>query len=1206
MKKLKLFFAACALLLGVSNASAKTDVTSTYLTNAGLISLEGWTIDKGFGGNGYTDWKTDGDVPVIEFYHTWSAKAGDPIGTTKTFNFSQVANLPAGYYRLAVNAFYREGNGNGTNTKAYIYAGEQQQYVYGLSAAGVGGYSGANDLYKAANAFSKGDFSNEFDFQVTEAGEVEIGFHGYIDTYCSWCILGPVTLWEYTVEDYYADYDEKYEIAEGLLTNPMNVDVKSALQEAMVDKATLTTVDEAKAAINKLGTAITDAQSSVNAYASANVEAYLTKMKGVLDNTNVYTTDAYNKWYANVQSNFENGLYTDGEVATLTESGAYSTGWHASNRIDDVLLSTWSIDGVPCGDYTLPLYINTWSTEGNTDGSEFFTPFFEYWTGDAKSLDAKDLVSTITGLKANETYSFTIRARVRQTDGKTKIANGITMQVGSGDAVDISAGAIFGTGPFFIGNFSAVGQTDADGKLTTTITVAENSNISWLSFYNCKYTEGEDLSAYIADYEFALNNVNTALTTDVAYESMQGDLKAAATTYANVDESNKAALIAAKEALETALADYNAIVSPLKGNNIDGWETTSNNGKFEVNTWSSEGNTDGSGMTTPFTQNWIGKGTSLTDATMKYTVEGLTPGYYKVTALIRSLNEAGGATPKGSFIFANDNIERAYNGTACTNGVYDNPIVYGLVGDDGKLTFGVKIIKANVNWVSWKNFVYEYVGTELTSAIANNQTEEARTFEYNTSAQTAENEAVSALSVLSDDNYVAAGVAIENAYKAVDRDFTALQAAIDAKESAVLGFEAGEYAPYNLSAPLAAAKAIDQNSEASTQEEINTATTNLNNVSANADEVNAIYDGSFAYEYSHEGNVKPIGWIGGTGHDNATDVRYMWNAEANPGLNATTNHTALFTKYDAYYGKTEGYTMPLKSNTVYKLTFKYGTWGTSDDQTKGDAYLQMEDGNGNAVTVYPSSLALTKEQRGANADAAKWYDFTGYFTTEAAGNYVLDLLKTTTNQQNQYVYGDFELVKAPATVSVDVTDAGYATYVNSDYALNFTNSDIKAYKVKVNEKGVATMTKVDKVPAGTPVLLYKEDGATENIPVIASADAVSENDLVAGTGAAVATEDGGGYTNMILNNVGGNVGFYFAAGQTVATNRAYLHILTTLAPDAENGARMVMRFAGEITGINEAAASAEAALKDGKYVEAGKVVIYRNGKKFNATGAQMK
>ena len=160
------------------------------------------------------------------------------------------------------------------------------------------------------------------------------------------------------------------------------------------------------------------------------------------------------------------------------------------------------------------------------------------------------------------------------------------------------------------------------------------------------------------------------------------------------------------------------------------------------------------------------------------------------------------------------------------------------------------------------------------------------------------------------------------------------------------------------------------------------------------------------------------------------------------------------------------------------------------------------------------------------------------------------------------------------SVPVTVSDAGFATYVNSDYDLNFSTTDIKAYKVKVSTKGVATLNEVANVPAGTPVLLYKAGGATEDIPVIASAAAIEEgtNDLVAGTATTatdgVATIDGL-YTNMILNNVDNKIGFYYANGKTVAENRAYLHILTELAPDKKgDGARMTMVFADEETGIN--------------------------------------
>ncbi len=264
----------CALMMGAT-AYAQEDVTDTYLKNADLKSLEGWDYGDPFGDGvfNYTDWKTDGDVPVIEFYHSWSANAGAEIGSTKNFHFTQKVTLPAGNYRLKVNGFYREGNGNGTNTKAYIFAGEKQQFMVGLSSSGVASYSGSNDLYKAANAFSKGDFSNEFDFDVEADAEIEIGFRGYIDTYCSWCILGPVKLLKYSLEDYLNDYNAKADEAKALYNEPMNKDVLAELKAAVVDPKSFKLIKEVTAAIQTLEEKIAAAKQSIADY-KATKEAF--------------------------------------------------------------------------------------------------------------------------------------------------------------------------------------------------------------------------------------------------------------------------------------------------------------------------------------------------------------------------------------------------------------------------------------------------------------------------------------------------------------------------------------------------------------------------------------------------------------------------------------------------------------------------------------------------------------------------------------------------------------------------------------------------------------------------------------------------------------------------------------------------------------------------------------------------------------------
>lgn len=147
------------------------------------------------------------------------------------------------------------------------------------------------------------------------------------------------------------------------------------------------------------------------------------------------------------------------------------------------------------------------------------------------------------------------------------------------------------------------------------------------------------------------------------------------------------------------------------------------------------------------------------------------------------------------------------------------------------------------------------------------------------------------------------------------------------------------------------------------------------------------------------------------------------------------------------------------------------------------------------------------------------------------------------NGQNYFskkaIKGTSEITKVAEAVKV--TSAGYATYV-SDSKLDFTDKGIKAYIAKADGTTGVTFEQVKKVPANTGVLLYKDGGTTEEIPVLSGdADDVTGNVFKQGTGAAVASEDGNLH-NYILNNVGGVVGFYKAAGKTVATNRAYIQI----------------------------------------------------------------
>ena len=770
-KLLKSLLVAGMLAVGIG-VQAKVDVTDTYVMNADL-SVDPATADNGWTllNNWRQDWKAAEDethVNVVEFYAGWGSLEKTAYAMTQTIS------LPAGYYRLAVNAFYREGNdGNGTNQdKAYIFAGEKKQNVYALanfySICSEKGYQGSSDLWKASNAFYKGDFSNEFDFKMETDGDIEIGFQGKFDQMRSWVILGPVKLYEYTAADYQSDFDEKKGEAEALYGEKMNATVLSELKEA-ANATGFVTVDDVTSAIQTLNEKIAAAKNSIeiykeikqtientiavidpsldltemwNAYNNgtlesadelypmfqeleiaalgtadntdytkviinpsfewgntfgwtveasndtgakpnsndtytvynadgdylfniwsignaisqtieglpngtyklqaliatdtgqkvqingnnesiqidaseegkstgvdgelefkvlnnkatigvegvnkywykvdnfrltlvkalnveellaelvsdyekalaaakavdgkmeaeaksgldaaiatygdvdktdadalsdaidalqkatktatesvevyANAEEKLTKMKELIESTNVYTEEAYNEYYGQWYQKYDEGTLTKTEAAALQDPFVV-TGWHASITCDNFLLSAWNTNP----DFKeAAYYINTWSREGESDGTDFLVPFFEYF---GSPLNEKTLTATMTGLVAGK-YTVSAWVRVAPSDNTAESAKGVTLQVNDGEAIDVCTGNMIdsGTERFFLNEFAALGNVSEDGELKIKFNVAADNNIHWLSFKNVKYVPGDATG---------INDVNTVSNT---------------------------------------------------------------------------------------------------------------------------------------------------------------------------------------------------------------------------------------------------------------------------------------------------------------------------------------------------------------------------------------------------------------------------------------------------------------------------------------------------------------------------------------------------------------------------------------------------------------------------------------------------------------------------------------------------------------------
>ncbi len=226
--------------------------------------------------------------------------------------------------------------------------------------------------------------------------------------------------------------------------------------------------------------------------------------------------------------------------------------------------------------------------------------------------------------------------------------------------------------------------------------------------------------------------------------------------------------------------------------------------------------------------------------------------------------------------------------------------------------------------------------------------------------------------------------------------------------------------------------------------------------------------------------------------------------------------------------------------------------------------IQGPDADGNytiydptqAGYLYAASSASNYLRTSASLDGngnSYWsieIDESGNATIKAQGNNSRNWLRNNGSLFSCYGSGQSDVYlfekagEATPDESVTVTSAGYATYASNN-ALDFTGKGIEAYIATPNKRTGVTFTRKYKIPARTGVLLHADGGATVDIPSLAGgtdADDVTGNIFVKGTGAAVASVVETTKHNYILNIVDDVLGFYRAAGNTVAANRAYIQI----------------------------------------------------------------
>lgn len=447
--------------------NSNVDLTS-FVANADFQdnSLNGWTSDNG--GNV----ANNGNFNSTYFVERW--KNGVALGSGSLTHDAIV--LPAGVYRITADAQNLEQyNGNAGGTGLFLCANDEKTEI---------GAKGNYAVY----------------IKVADKTPLTIKF---LQDNCTgnWIAYDNVTL-TYVAADYvYAAIEGK-----------MNATVAAA-QTAAVD---VFEADKNGANYQALMEIIAAAQASKDAYTSA--KTAIDDAKALKDAHNFATAEAISTFaeaIAAIETPYEANTLADSDAAAAgTTLGTVVTGWHSGTNGAAV---KYMNNGFSLNDFDGPLYINTWSNEGESDGSNFKVPFYEYFAGEGNSLPENTLTGTLTGLE-NGLYSVSVWVRVRSINGDTDAADvyGINIDVNGGTAVDVTEGDVVvvqeGTSRFQHKVYTVEGLVQ-DGTLNFNINIAEDNNIHWLSFKNVKYTKEASLVAYDEKTDNTIEDIDVANVT---------------------------------------------------------------------------------------------------------------------------------------------------------------------------------------------------------------------------------------------------------------------------------------------------------------------------------------------------------------------------------------------------------------------------------------------------------------------------------------------------------------------------------------------------------------------------------------------------------------------------------------------------------------------------------------------------------------------
>ena len=937
---------------------------------------------------------------------------------------------------------------------------------------------------------------------------------------------------------------------------------------------------------------------------AGDVKAFFSGSDTKYDVTNTTLDDAT---YHEVSYTFDvttaNTAYTFGIEKMSDDSKA---NW---GRIQNVTLTLNSTDVFPVANNSVASFTydgsqtwhtNTWSTEGQGDGSRFQVPFHELWVASGGKLADATIKGSYT---PTETGVYKVSAWVRAVNESGGAVSGVKIFVGDTES-DACSGSSVMSGKGRLGTYTAM----ADGVSGTPFDygfIIKDAAINWLAFKNVTITylgalpqaeidalldqvpSGKMSATIQSTLNTKVNDLNTnksvaaynALASYIATANASindyADLNAAiakASSYTPLTNvSTYSDAIAAAQAIydnasvEDCSETINGLTTAKKSANVGDYTYVEDNFQYAVSlgTWTTVNAGEMSG------QHWDGT-TGDGASTYNEQAEGWGTGNWECSY---SQNLA---LPAGNYVFKVAG-RRSVDATLTLKVTKGNEVL-GLVsdfptGDTGKgiTTAGVASFDEGTfaNNDAGRGWQWRFVKFTLADpATVNVAVTGAATPKYNwvgfcnPTVQT-DNE----------DN-----VALMEALVALN---SAKAAATLTKRTANVGTGVFQYDETTNESLWSAYSTAKSNAEAyvltssSTASEVNalataltTAITNYQSQSLNAPDAEKRYNVSIV-EAGKAWDGNAITFIAGGRNDQGNyGVKYL--APANVNLNQALKFTPVPGEPNTYKVSA----IRVENGSEQYLTTG-STYGGNNDQirTTDDASKAMW------IKIEPTSTDNQFQLRNMSAN------------------------KIIANNNNNDMYtansANFTIAEASqATVDMTIDEnVKYATRIFPFTPTTWPNG-VTAYSCEETEGNVLSLVEVNEPVANTPYILYAENGSTGSVSGWGTAAATT---ATAGLLTGVYVETSAPVGSYVLQNNNSKVGFYVVADGKQPSVGAYRCYLT----DGGNTARAAFFFRGDITGVENVEAATEATLKDGKYLENGKIVIVKNGVKYNAAGAKL-